>query len=376
MTQAFGSLLICILLTGVLAQASAEESTVNPQFATLAAELEQRQGELTGIDKLLPFVQDWFRSRKVDVELVPKSLQNSSRGVIIVGLREEIGRLNLPSFPEQAVIWWEPNGNLKLDQFRFASAKEKGSSSPVPLPVSMPQQVVLGKQGEMGLVYDGGYGGNTVRPYFILYHFEDGRCKEIWRSPDCDPWRDQDASISFPNGTPDRIIIEGTGWGSTCVLDNIINEPHAGPHRVLSYTWERRGDTYVVTAWDQPRDTPYNALVNFMYGLITGNEESTLRFAESPAVLAQAQACSFSPTVDSVGGVHAVEGWVVERSDPKDCWYKPDPSRPCAITVQQTNILNMARSRLYGGPEGRTQKWRVTLVSINGHWKVRSITKE
>ncbi|HHW43536.1 hypothetical protein GFC01_13375 [Desulfofundulus thermobenzoicus] len=94
----------------------------------------------------------------------------------------------------------------------------------------MPQQVVLGKQGEMGLVYDGGYGGNTIRPYFILYRLEDGRYREIWRSPDCAPWRDQDARITFPDGTPDKIVIEGSGWLSACVLDNIFEEPHAGPH--------------------------------------------------------------------------------------------------------------------------------------------------
>ncbi len=93
-----------------------------------------------------------------------------------------------------------------------------------------------------------------------------------------------------------------------------MSQSYAGPHRVLSCTWEHRRDTYVVTSWDQSQDALYNALVNFMYGRITGDGEGAPRFAEGRAVLARAHACGFAPTAHDLGGISAYWDWTVERS--------------------------------------------------------------
>jgi hypothetical protein len=333
-------------------------------FSSLKAELEkQNPGDL---NQALAIIDKHFDSNDFSVKTFKKESDKFGK-VVIIGIADAQPRVCFPDFDQQAIVWWDKTGKIKMDQLEMSK-----DISPIP----MPDQVVLGKD-EVGMVYNSGYGGNSVNPRFILYRLGTDCCEPVWSSTRNMAWHDTGGTISFPDGTPDKLVIEGSGWLSDCILDHMFEECHIASHRILSATWVRKGDTYIAASWEQAKDTPYNALINFMFGLLTDNDNYIKRYAADTATLNQVKESGFKVTWDSVGSSSAFgKGWIVEQSEPVDCSNNPESSVPCVIIIKQTNIRQLDRHYLFGEPEGSSQLWKVTTICVGGHWKVQSVEKD
>lgn len=354
--------------------AAPENRISSPELSSFKTELEQQNPDT--VKQATDLINGYFDSKNISIEILTKASDKFGE-VIVLGIDEQHDP-DLSSFNEQAIIWWDKDGHIKLDQLEdLCETTEPGDAEEYEFRIyrPMPDQVVLGEN-EVGVVYNGGYGGNVVRPIFILYRLEAGCCELVWKSPDNMAWYNIDGSISFPDGTPDKLVIEGTTWLNDCILDRMIETCHAGPHRLLSSTWVRKGDTYVATSWDQARDTPYNTLVNFMFGLLTHDDEHTDNYIANDGVLKQAKASGFKVSWDSVGGTDAIgSGWMIEESEPGNLTHDLDSSVPYVIIVSQQDVMQWGIDYFYGQPQGPSQRWKITTICVDGYWKVNGIEK-
>jgi len=79
------------------------------------------------------------------------------------------------------------------------------------------------------------------------------------------------ARASFMGDGLDRIIVATTSVYHDDPKSQLFAEDYLGPHRVTIATWQREGDTYLMT--DQyTESTAYNTLVEFLFALKTGGE--------------------------------------------------------------------------------------------------------
>lgn len=79
------------------------------------------------------------------------------------------------------------------------------------------------------------------------------------------------ARANFMGGGLDRIMIATTSVYHDDPKSQLFVEDYLGPHRVTIATWQREGDTYLMT--DQyTESTAYNTLVEFLFALKTAGE--------------------------------------------------------------------------------------------------------
>lgn len=114
-------------------------------------------------------------------------------------------------------------------------------------------QVVLDARTEgsdLGLVFAAGGAagaqGATLQPAFVLFRREPDRTwRMLWSPQGQRDWIATDGQIRLSAQGLQAVQVSGTSFGLVTGDDEVFSECYTCPHRSLSATWVRRGDTYL-----------------------------------------------------------------------------------------------------------------------------------
>jgi hypothetical protein len=135
---------------------------------------------------------------------------------------------------------------------------------------------------ELGLIFASDSTGSVQPAFVLLRRAEKGIWQPVWMPVGHRDWVTTDGEIRFTGAGLNELAVSGTSFGLDEGIDRVFDECQFCPHRHLSATWRRLGDTYVrQTAltddaslyeryWEMTERTPYAVLYESLRRLRQG----------------------------------------------------------------------------------------------------------
>jgi len=179
-------------------------------------------------------------------------------------------------------IYWFQDGRLKSQVLYSVDAFNHGlDQSRATLQARTATKVDRdgGRYPELGVVYDGAYGGSgSPRPVFYLWRLQGDCWQALWRSDENHFWRNSHGKLNFTGPGMEEFTLESDSWLVNDGKDTIFHESNPGPHRHFLDTWRRENDHF---ERKEARTLPsaYNTLVELVSHLRAGQEQEAAKLA-------------------------------------------------------------------------------------------------
>jgi hypothetical protein len=219
------------------------------------------------------------------------------------------------------LIIWRADGGLKTQL--FPAAAETGR--PPPGPFQDPNSAIItgmqqrgGDRRELGIVYDAtAYGSGSPTSMFVLLRLEGDQWRIVWSAADHTPdWRSSHGRVEFPQSDLSQLVVRSDSAFGRDPLSGVLFEANAGPHRAFVDTWARQGDSYVRTSAETV-PSAYATLVEFLYGLGTGDDSGARALVTDASLVTRARELSLD--------AYAGKNWIIGCANSVDCGIQAGP---------------------------------------------------
>ncbi len=238
-----------------------------------------------------------------------------------------------------AVVWWEDN-HINYKIFPIDNFSENGFADSMTV---IAARIAKGENNtiELGTIFDSlGYGNGgwgVPRPVYKLLRLKDGEWELLWSSPKVEQpeekWQNNRGTITFMKKDIDEFALEGDSLFYTDGKEKILAQTKSGRLRYIQQTWIKSGDKYTLKS-SRIAPSTYTALVEFIYSLSKGDDDTASRYAVSKELLSKAK-----------------ESGMVQRSLDKEWWViypadtyereQMDGQSPLVITIDPNNRLGV-----------------------------------
>ena len=190
-----------------------------------------------------------------------------------------------------ALVAWYENGSWwvqSLNRMLTLDARLRPQESSRNGDPRSTARLVVGDKTRLGVIHSENAMGSGAHEGYLLLELIDGRWVAAWDSNRTAIRELSHTRIEFEGPGVDTIHVRGGSWYMKDAKARIFPESNAGPHRWFEQTWVREGDEYIMQS-GRVIPSPYNTLVEFVYALGTGDDQTAASLVTDVSLLDRAR---------------------------------------------------------------------------------------